>query len=62
VRKIQRMRSLEGRIGRVKKDCQAMRREGIIHHRERLYRSFLPLLLSFSALIIFLSTRIVRKI
>jgi hypothetical protein len=31
------MGSLEGRIGGIKKDCQAMRREGIIHHRERLY-------------------------
>ena len=31
------MGSLEGRIGGVKKDCQAMWREGIIHHRERQY-------------------------
>jgi hypothetical protein len=31
------MGSLEDTIGEVEKDCQAARREGIIHHREAQY-------------------------
>ena len=34
------MGSLEDTIGQVEKDCQAVRKEGIIHHREGLYHYF----------------------
>ena len=40
------MGSLEDTIGQLEKDCQAARRDGIIHHREGLYPMRLPYSLS----------------